>query len=485
MSSVALAEDPIPQGLVPQKPLRLRKNILSLTKAELEEYRTKLDTVMGAMDLGSLWQKGGTVHAHWCLHYQQASFPWHRAHLLWLENLIDFPIPYWNFYSQNAGNPDAPESGIPELFLGDTYTNSQGGTPPNPLCVAKARDGKCNPTAKDGKPHDTVQRAPELLDKKNHPEYITSNVTEYQVQIYNALAMENIGDAEGVGEPFGYIADDLTPKSLEDFYYYHKDEMDGMLEQAHDNLHGWTGTDMANNTYAAYDPLFWSFHANFDRLFEQWIRKNEKTVQWSSNYPLRPFLIQDGNVVADEHNPHVYGYTTIGDMVKNSKTMGYTYDDPPGQDYVKPDQPVFVDGKQTNEVPSPIVLFAEVKCTDKTYTIHVAIDDKQDGQDLTLADVGKPNYIGSITRLGMGPVNGNNRCVKEGVVRRLEGTRAAYNLGLLNRDPPPEVKLKQLVIEGSGSDKNPTVVPHDTWKTWNGFTPVVVWANPVGGIAVH
>ena len=261
--------------------------------------------------------------------------------------------------------------------------------------------------------------------------------------------------------------------------------MDGLLEQAHEKVHGWTGPDMANNSYAAYDPIFWSYHAKFDRLFEKWIRQHDTAVQLSSNFPLWPFVLQDGNMVADEHNAHVYVFTTIGDMVKNSKALGYSYNDPPGQDYSPPTQP-HANGRNILEVPSPIVMFPGVKCTDKTYTIHLAIDDEQDGQDLTLQDVGKPNYIGSVTRLGIGPDNGNDRCVSGGgVVKRLEASHAAYNLGLLGHDPPPDVKLKQLVIEGSGFDKDPKVVPHSTWKDMSGFTPLVVWAKPVAGIAVH
>ena len=87
LATVAIADDSIPPGAVPQKPFRLRKNILALTPAELEEYRNKLTNVIGILeDKDCLWQTGGAIHAHWCLHYQQASIPWHRAHLLWLES---------------------------------------------------------------------------------------------------------------------------------------------------------------------------------------------------------------------------------------------------------------------------------------------------------------------------------------------------------------------------------------------------------------
>jgi hypothetical protein len=36
-------------------------------------------------------------------------------------------------------------------------------------------------------------------------------------------------------------------------------------------MHGtYVGSDMGDNTTAAYDPVFWIFHANIDRLMEAW-----------------------------------------------------------------------------------------------------------------------------------------------------------------------------------------------------------------------
>jgi tyrosinase len=44
---------------------------------------------------------------------------------------------------------------------------------------------------------------------------------------------------------------------------------------------------MADNAYTAFDPIFWSYHSNIDRIFEEWNRAHP-AAQFSSKFPLRP-----------------------------------------------------------------------------------------------------------------------------------------------------------------------------------------------------
>jgi tyrosinase len=66
--------------------------------------------------------------AVWCLHYQEATFFWHRAHLRYVEELIDFPIPYWNGFAKEAANPDSPFAGILRAFFKETYIHPVDGS---------------------------------------------------------------------------------------------------------------------------------------------------------------------------------------------------------------------------------------------------------------------------------------------------------------------------------------------------------------------
>ncbi|MCJ1411481.1 hypothetical protein MMC19_005571 [Ptychographa xylographoides] len=469
VSSVPKA--PIPPEPV-EKPFKMRKDINTLTDFELTTYRLQLLALHSNAVEGSTWQTGGFLHANWCLHYMQASFPWHRAHLLWLETQIGGPIPYWNFYSSKAADPDSPDSGIPQAFLDEQFKDFEGNWLDNPLRHALARNGMSRASTSSN-PLSQVKRA-QPFEQPDGPikraDYITQYVPTYLDQIYHATVMLSIGDTEGAGYPFTFAQADLTPENLAKYYKDHLMEFDGALEQAHDNLHGWAGPDMANNSYAAFDPLFWSFHANFDRLFETWIRAHEQQ-DWTSNFPLRPFKGREGRIDVIEGDPFVYKYTNIGDMVMNCKALGYTYAPPNTPDYAPPSSKI-------SHALAPIVFFPNVKCTVKTYVVHVALDNG-DGKKLI---VGQPGYIGSITRLGMGPDNGNDRCVENGVLRRLEAAKAVQDIGGMK--PHSEVKLKLLVVE-DGAGKPAREVSEAEYRDWPGFKPLIIWDEPVAGVVAH
>ena len=472
VKSTDLPKNPIPKGPVEQ-PFLVRKDINTLSDAELYAYRMALIKLRTDAAEDSLWQTGGFLHANWCLHYMEASFPWHRAHLLWLETQIGMPIPYWNFYSSEAANPDSPDSGIPKAFLDESFQDSNGQiTYPNPLRYALGRGGVSRSWTAHS-PTTFVTRADAFIQKDNdtaaflakRAEYI-KHVPGYLEQIRLATTMDSIGSSQGKGNAFTFAQPDLTTENKKEYYEKHLNEFDGALEQAHDNFHGWAGPDMANNSFAAFDPLFWSFHANFDRIFETWLRTHEEQ-DWTSNFPLRPFKGREGPIDIIEGDPFTYKYTNIGDMVRNCKTLGYTYGPPGNPDYG-------VKKEHLSLAVAPIVLFPNTRCTDKTYVIHVALD-TGDGKKVV---PGEPGYIGSITRLGMGPDTGNDRCIQGGVVRRLEAGKAVQDIG--GMEAGSEVKLKLLVME-DGAGKPPREVPEDEYKDMPGFRPLVLWDKPVAG----
>ena len=251
----------------------------------------------------SVWQMGGYLHAHWCLHYMQASFPWHRAHLLWLEAELGVPIPYWNFFSSQAKTKGSADYGLPQAFLDDTFTDpngkqvldAQNNPVPNPLRHALARGGKSRAWT-EASDKTEVTRATELTTTgATLDTYITTFVTKYLDEIWHATQIQTFSanvNASQKDEGFNYGApQDLGTDNPTKFYPDVTLDFDVALEQAHDNYHGWCGPDMANNSFAAYDPLFWSFHANFDRIFEKWVRQYGDKQTWTFATPLRPFVI--------------------------------------------------------------------------------------------------------------------------------------------------------------------------------------------------
>jgi hypothetical protein len=58
-------------------------------------------------------------------------------------------------------------------------------------------------------------------------------------------------------------------------------------------------------------------------------------------------------------------------------------------------------------------------------------------------------YIGSITRLDLGPDNGNDRCIDVGVLRRLEAAKATVQVGDSWPKPGSDVKLKMMGLDNA------------------------------------
>lgn len=180
--------------------------------------------------------------AWWCLHYQEATFPWHRCWLRHLEELIDFPIPYWNGFATDAAEPDSPFAGIPEIFLEEDYIHPDGSTRKNPLKYAygyrgKSKDGTSkyvqrNPTLVKGRPS---QPGPELdeWDREVHM------FTKYHDQIKRAMQTNVFSSPQGLGLPWAAIPS--FAEDMPDNWYSGQHSFDGWFEQAHDNFHGWIG----------------------------------------------------------------------------------------------------------------------------------------------------------------------------------------------------------------------------------------------------
>ncbi|KAI9170659.1 hypothetical protein HJFPF1_00129 [Paramyrothecium foliicola] len=472
-------------------PLKLRKDILSLTSTELQTYREKLDTVLNVGNLDSKWQELGLIHAEWCLHYQEATFFWHRAYLNYVESLIDFPIPYWNGFAADTSDINSPHAGLPSIFLEESYINSAGETRPNPLKHALAYNGKNkNGTGQYVERYAALTHGP---DPKN-PEWVNKVhlFDTYHKQIAVALSMPKFSVAEDstgtTGLPWANIGaftdnqdPSLYPNFAKDSYF------DGNFELAHDNYHGWVGPDMADNTYTAFDPIFLSYHANMDRIVEMYIRQ-KPNQQLTSNFPLQPFL-SNGTAVSYT-DPRKYAYTTTGDMAKPTQALGYLYAPPATPDYIniqtsitgvhrrmKPagGSSLLVSNQAGSQrlananstSPKPRVVF-NIGCSGESYQIDVFVSG---AKSLVPDPVENPDFIGRVTRLGMGPGRGPTKglreaqsCRKATVARVLDASHCQGSL--------QEARGVQLVVTDLQTGEK---VEEAEWKGWNGFEAKVIW----------
>lgn len=478
-NELIVVDEKIPATVTQPPKVRVRKNILDLTEEELNTFRMKLDDLqIGDPSPDSPWQKLAYVHTNWCLHYQEAFLLWHRAFLLYFENLIDFPIPYWNWTSPDASRPGNPESGLPQPYVDETYVHPRTGEiRPNPLRYAAAKDGKSkacsipsNPCCQDNpaeEPHDCmfVQRDPILYTKGDGKERTKKlkNLEIYKQQILHALTMDVFSVPQGYpGIPWANIPTFNPPP--EPSAYPNRTDFDGLYEQPHDNVHGWVGPDMADNAYTAFDPVFWGHHSNLDRIFEVW-KRDHPAAQYTPNFPLQPFV---GPIASELElaSPIRYLYTTIGDMTKDCRALGYDYLPPQSHDLAMAE-------KKSNDV-HLFVVFEGVRCTHDTYQIEIFLD--QDGASLNDANFDNPHYAGQMTRCGMGVADNKGRCIKHSVTRVFDVTSTADKLELQpDTEQLPSVSLVVFDVTKE------VVVPRQEYESLPGFAPKLEWRKPGQG----
>lgn len=189
-----------------------------------------------------------------CQHQTWFFLPWHRGYLAAFEAIVrdtiakmpggptDWALPYWNY--NDTGNPRRLQ--MPPAFADRTLAD---GTP-NGLFVER-RFGEAEGSI--------------VLD-------------DSRIRIRPALLSQRFtGVEEGATRGFGGPS---TP-------FHHGGGTGGILEgEPHNNVHGMIGGAVRDangalimglmsvpNT-AALDPIFWLHHANIDRLWEVWLKRD-------------------------------------------------------------------------------------------------------------------------------------------------------------------------------------------------------------------
>ncbi len=224
--------------------------------------------------------------------------------------------------------------------------------------------------------------------------------------------------------------------------------------------------------------------------------------QFSSNFPLQPFTDNGTRLSYDDTRRWIY--TTIGDMAKDARALGYMYAPPLSPDAfttVETLNPVTsrmkASGGHAISIPAiqaastgnslaeltsspalkkvPYVVFHGVGCTDSSYRIDVLTPHATS----TAADpTGNPDFIGQITRLGMGPgrpgsgLQNNSRCRKTEVTRVLSAEKFADMLtGTAGGTENVQVVITDL--------HNGRLVPEVEYKKLPGFEPQVLWLSTI------
>lgn len=216
-------------ALAADAPGRLRKNVTSLSADELLTLRTAFAGVMdrAPSDAGSYFAIAGAhgLPQSWCAHHDDPFNPWHRVYLKMFEDALrsvagcaDVTLPYWDLTTE-----------LPAVLQ----------QPPFDLYVLPQDPGASAERPVTGYFPYTTQRYP--------PATITSNLNTYGVFSDIATSLkQSMWGSFNIG---GY----------QDFSM-----------QAHDGGHVSIGQTMADQNVASYDPVFWFYHCNLDRLWLSW-----------------------------------------------------------------------------------------------------------------------------------------------------------------------------------------------------------------------
>ncbi len=201
-----------------QKPvIRIRKNQGKMTQAERDRYTSAVQSLISSGLLGPLVAIHGVMshrmHSSMGPIGTQRFLPWHRIYLFELEQMLQTHDPQLTIPYWDW----AVDRSVPAWLQGFTPTVWVNG---NPISVFR-------------QPGVLLQNLPAQLD-----------VDKVEAQTSFTSFTQPVPQP-----PFG-------------------------LEGLHNDVHVWVGGTMASIPTAPADPVFWLHHANVDRLWDMWQKKN-------------------------------------------------------------------------------------------------------------------------------------------------------------------------------------------------------------------
>lgn len=318
--------------------IKVRKNIETLTAAELQRYRAaiaQMHTLDDYYQDERSYNYWARIHASNCQHNWEEFLTWHRAYLYNFEKRLQdidpaLTIPYWDWsaYNQNWVTNGKPDTGT----------------------VAKAFhcfvDDSVLAALKDKVPAATLQKLAstkgKTFDSANRL-YVAAGIPWSQSPdkdpILAALETANPiwhrfrwpgGTSDTLFENYPRPEDDDRLLSIDGWFPFGSGPADdhffGALENVHNLLHLFTGGpnpnydakrypnpsnriepqfgDMFSNSTTTFDPFFWSYHSNVDRMWDLWQQRHPGVGPDDPAAVLPPFNL----TVADTYSVKKLGY---------------------------------------------------------------------------------------------------------------------------------------------------------------------------------
>lgn len=246
--------------------LRQRKNINDVTGVEKENLIKAFQGIMNLPndDPKSFYQLGGI---HWypgdtyCEHHIHPFLAWHRAYILQFENALrsipgceDVTLPYW----------DISDDRYPEIFSEGPFANYKV---PKEFLKQYPWEVTNGSLKADG----SIIRNDEATYNENKWKYIrdASHDPNNKQKVYldKIIQFPTWNSFNGL----------KTDGTFDGKYVNGKYVGSESLMHAHDMIHNSNGATTANQDVTGFEPVFWLFHANWDRLMWQWQKLHNTT----------------------------------------------------------------------------------------------------------------------------------------------------------------------------------------------------------------
>lgn len=231
--------------------------------------------------------------ATYCVHGEDRYNPWHRAYLLAFENALrsvpgceEVTLPYW----------DIASGVVPEVLFEDPFDQYV-------FQIDVPGDGGEIEVRKG----EATQRNP----KSEIEDGIVSPASQISKNIDAALNARTWLSFNG-----------LPPFS-------------NNIIGAHNTGHELCGDTLATPNTASFDPLFWFFHCNWDRLWWQW-QRNAGVQRLSQFRSLMDATGEDARWLDDPVIGLIEPFGVLSEMTIDSIELGVDYELPPEQDEVLP-----------------------------------------------------------------------------------------------------------------------------------------------------
>ncbi|MBV8829070.1 MAG: tyrosinase family protein [Acidobacteriaceae bacterium] len=365
--------------------LKQRMNIDCLPPTHLEQlrcaFREMYDLNNWPQDVRS-YNNMALIHQNHCQHGWERFLPWHRVYLYEFEQALqdhcpDVTMPYWDWVM-----PEYPKAVIPDalkMFLTENSLTFLGAHHPTiPADPLKKLEDMV------GQPFATLSSFFEAAAKRIGSEY---TVGGYRERFIDALL-----EANSLWYPLRYpgqFGENGSSTINAEIHYHYPSPTDiqqimslrtfrdfgggslyndsfGFLDQnPHNTMHIWTGGqnpfqepksledrnkaanlknrkfhqrsdmyqeqpfgDMFSNLTASYDPIFWSVHANVDRLWSEWQVNHPDAVPADLDSALSPWTY----TIRDTLDMSRFGY----EYVKSSYVLPVGLGSPVGRFVSRP-----------------------------------------------------------------------------------------------------------------------------------------------------